>query len=102
MASSTQSAEPASEKSDNKDDMAALREDLDALRADLSKLSKHLGGTVRAKAKAATDQAWSAKSSAEEAAKEQIDRLEKEVEAHPWTALGIAVAVGFVLGRIVK
>lgn len=105
MAASTASAEPVSDKSDKsdkKDDMETLREDLDALRADLSKLSKHLGGTVRAKAKAASDQAWSAKSSAEEAAKEQIDRIEKEVEAHPWRALGIAVAVGFVLGRIVK
>lgn len=96
MASSTESA------SDKKDDVAALREDLDALRADITKLSKHLGDTVRSKAKAASDHAWSAKSSAEEAAKEQFDRLEKNVEDHPWTALGIAVAVGFVLGRIVR
>lgn len=96
MATSTGSA------SNAKDDVASLREDLDALREDISKLTKHVGDTVKSRAKAATDQAWSAKASAEDAAKAQIERLEREVETHPWTALGIAAAIGFVLGRIAR
>lgn len=76
-----------------KNDMKALRADLAALLADTSKLAQEKAKDVGAKARGVADDAG-------EKAGEYRDAIEDKVREHPFAAVGIALAAGFILASL--
>ena len=106
MADSTQPPRAAKD-----DDMAALKADIAALRTDLEavvKAIKDLGTTAVATAKRQhgtavehlADEARSTASDLGAAGRSQVAELELRVREQPLMAVGIAFAVGLVLGGL--
>ncbi|MDP3740536.1 MAG: DUF883 C-terminal domain-containing protein [Hyphomonadaceae bacterium] len=83
-----------------KTDFEALKNDMKALRADLAALLKDTGAIASEEAKRAAARAGKVADSARDQATEYKDVLEDKVREHPFAAVGIALAAGFVLAAL--
>jgi ElaB/YqjD/DUF883 family membrane-anchored ribosome-binding protein len=83
-----------------KTDFEALKNDMKALRADLAALLKDTGVVASEEAKRAAARAGKLAEGARDQASEYKDVLEDKVREHPFAAVGIALAAGFILAAI--
>ena len=83
-----------------KTDFEALKNDMKALRADLAALLKDTGVVAGEEAKRAAARAGKLAEGARDQASEYKDALEDKVREHPFAAVGIALAAGFILAAI--
>ncbi len=83
-----------------KTDFEALKNDMKALRADLAALLKDTGVVAGEEAKRAAVRANKLAEGARDHASEYKDALEDKVREHPFAAVGIALAAGFVLAAL--
>lgn len=83
-----------------KTDFEALKNDMKALRADLAALLKDTGTLAGEEAKRAADRARGLADTGVRQAEEYKDVLEDKVREHPFAAVGIALAAGFVLAAL--
>ena len=84
--------------------MDALRADLDRLRQDFQSLSQNLRGAGNETAEAARQRVERAARALGDTARENLRQgssaLEAEIRDRPLTVLGVAFAVGLVIGRM--
>jgi len=83
-----------------KTDFDALKNDMKALRADLAALLKDTGAIASEEAKRAAGRAGKIADEARDQASEYKDVIEDKVREHPFAAVGIALAAGFVLAAL--
>jgi ElaB/YqjD/DUF883 family membrane-anchored ribosome-binding protein len=83
-----------------KTDFEALKNDMKALRADLATLLKDTGAVAGEEAKRAAVRAGRLAEDARDQATEYKDVLEDKVREHPFAAVGIALAAGFILASL--
>ena len=83
-----------------KTDFEALKNDVKALRADLAALVKDTGAVAGEEAKRAAARANKLAEGARDQASEYKDALEDQVREHPFAAVGIALAAGFILASM--
>jgi ElaB/YqjD/DUF883 family membrane-anchored ribosome-binding protein len=83
-----------------KTDFEALKNDMKALRADLAALLKDTGVVASEEAKRAAARAGKLSEGARDQASEYKDVIEDKVREHPFAAVGIALAAGFILAAI--
>ncbi len=83
-----------------KTDFDALKNDMKALRADLAALLKDTGAVASEEARRAAAHAGKLAEGARDQASEYKDALEDKVREHPFAAVGIALAAGFVLAAL--
>jgi ElaB/YqjD/DUF883 family membrane-anchored ribosome-binding protein len=83
-----------------KTDFEALKNDMKALRADLAALVKDTGVVASEEAKRAAARAGRLAEGARDQASEYKDALEDKVREHPFAAVGIALAAGFILAAM--
>jgi ElaB/YqjD/DUF883 family membrane-anchored ribosome-binding protein len=83
-----------------KTDFEALKNDMKALRADLAALLKDTGVVASEEAKRAAARAGKLAEGARDHASEYKDALEDKVREHPFAAVGIALAAGFILAAM--
>lgn len=83
-----------------KTDFEALKNDMKALRADLAALVKDTGVIASEEAKRQAARASKLAEGARDQASEYKDALEDKVREHPFAAVGIALAAGFVLAAL--
>jgi ElaB/YqjD/DUF883 family membrane-anchored ribosome-binding protein len=83
-----------------KTDFEALKNDMKALRADLAALVKDTGVVASEEAKRAAARAGKLAEGARDQASEYKDALEDKVREHPFAAVGIALAAGFILAAM--
>jgi ElaB/YqjD/DUF883 family membrane-anchored ribosome-binding protein len=83
-----------------KTDFEALKNDMKALRADLAALLKDTGAVASDEAKRAAARAGKLAEGARDQASEYRDALEDKVREHPFAAVGIALAAGFILAAM--
>jgi ElaB/YqjD/DUF883 family membrane-anchored ribosome-binding protein len=83
-----------------KTDFEALKNDVKALRADLAALLKDTGSVAGEEAKRAAARASRLAEGARDQASEYKDALEDKVREHPFAAVGIALAAGFILAAM--
>lgn len=84
----------------SKADIDTLKADMKALREDLATLLKDTGSVASAQAKAAAQRAQQLAGDAGEKAIEFRDAVGDKVREHPFAALGIALAAGFVIASL--
>jgi ElaB/YqjD/DUF883 family membrane-anchored ribosome-binding protein len=83
-----------------KTDLETLKNDMKALRADLAALLKDTGAIAAEQAKAAAAKGRALAEDAGEKAVEYRDAVADKVREHPFAAVGIALAAGFVLASL--
>ena len=83
-----------------KADIDTLKSDMKALREDLATLLKDTGNVASQQAKAAAARAKEMAGDAGEKAVEFRDAVGDKVREHPFAAIGIALAAGFVLASL--
>jgi len=83
-----------------KSDFEALKNDMKALRADLAALVKDTGALASEEAKRQAVRAGKLAEDARDHASEYKDVLEDKVREHPFAAVGIALAAGFVVAAL--
>jgi ElaB/YqjD/DUF883 family membrane-anchored ribosome-binding protein len=83
-----------------KTDFEALKNDMKALRADLAALLKDTGAIASEEAKRQAARASKLAEGARDQASEYKDALEDKVREHPFAAVGIALAAGFVIAAL--
>ena len=83
-----------------KTDIDTLKNDMKALREDLATLLKDTGAFASAQAKVAGDKSRALAEDAGEKAIEYRDAVADRVREHPFAAVGIALAAGFVLASL--
>jgi ElaB/YqjD/DUF883 family membrane-anchored ribosome-binding protein len=83
-----------------KTDLDTLKNDMKALREDLATLLKDTGAFASAQAKVAGEKGRALADDAGEKAVEYRDAVADKVREHPFAALGIALAAGFVLASM--
>jgi ElaB/YqjD/DUF883 family membrane-anchored ribosome-binding protein len=83
-----------------KTDFEALKNDMKALRADLAALVKDTGVIASEEAKRQAARASKLAEGARDQASEYKDVLEDKVREHPFAAVGIALAAGFVIAAL--
>ena len=76
------------------------QEQLDSLRKDFSEVTKTLKDMTRAYAKDSQDQMKEAADQVGKQAKESYNKVQGEVETHPYTSMAVAFGVGLILGKI--
>lgn len=109
------SAAAASVNSDSRmrEDIETLKEDLKRLRSDVSETARHAAqaardGAQQAKARAgqaydyAKEKAGEAYEVARDRAKDASHRVERNIEDHPFMAVGIAFGAGVLLGVLLR
>ncbi len=84
----------------SKTDFDTLKNDMKALRADLAALLKDTGALASEQAKAAAERAKVMAEDAGEKAGEYRDAVADKVREHPFAAVGIALAAGFVIASL--
>lgn len=102
MASSTTTTGNGSPIAAAKSDFDALKNDMKALRADLAALLQDTGKIAQDEARKVGARARSVAEDAGEKAGEYRDALEDKVRDHPFAAVGIALAAGFVLASLAR
>jgi ElaB/YqjD/DUF883 family membrane-anchored ribosome-binding protein len=85
-----------------KADYDALKADLKALRADLAALVNDTGKIASEEAKRQTVKARALADDAGKKATEYRDIVEDKVRDHPFAAIGIALAAGFVVASMAR
>jgi ElaB/YqjD/DUF883 family membrane-anchored ribosome-binding protein len=83
-----------------KTDFEALKNDMKALRADLAALVKDTGTIASEEAKRARERAEQMAEDAGKQALQYRDALEDKVREHPFAAVGIALAAGFMIAAL--
>lgn len=83
-----------------KTDFDTLKNDMKALREDLATLLKDTGAFAASQAKVAGDKGRALASDAGDKAVEYRDAVADKVREHPFAAIGIALAAGFVLASM--
>lgn len=83
-----------------KADFDTLKSDMKALREDLATLLKDTGTLAAQQAKVAADRGRAMADDAGEKAIEYRDAVADKVKQHPFAAVGIALAAGFVLASL--
>jgi ElaB/YqjD/DUF883 family membrane-anchored ribosome-binding protein len=83
-----------------KTDFEALKNDMKALRADLAALVKDTGAVASEEARKASERAGRMAKDAGKQALEYRDALEDKVREHPFAAVGIALAAGFLVAAL--
>ncbi|MFT3723657.1 MAG: DUF883 C-terminal domain-containing protein [Hyphomonadaceae bacterium] len=83
-----------------KTDLETLKNDVKALRADLAALLKDTGAIAAEQAKAAAARGRAMAEDAGEKAVEYRDAVADKVREHPFAAVGIALAAGFVIASL--
>ena len=85
-------------------ELKAMMADLAALRADVAQLAGHVKASTLNAAEAAVEQvgaeATRLMGAASDAGKTSIKAVEKQIDAHPFTSLMIAFALGFFGSRL--
>jgi ElaB/YqjD/DUF883 family membrane-anchored ribosome-binding protein len=79
-----------------------LRADIDKLRADISDLGKTLQNIVAGWGEEAKGAARRSVQTAEERAKQSVEKIAHEVEEKPITSLATAFGVGILIGLILN
>ena len=86
------------------DDLEAVKEDLAQLRDDFAQLSSNtasqVGGRLKDRAAQRIGQLRDAYGAAKEKGGRALDSTTAQIEDHPWTAVGIAIGIGLLLGRM--
>lgn len=100
MSSSTSTTGNGAPASAMKTDFEALKNDMKALRADLAALLKDTGAIASEEAKRQAARAGKLAEGARDQASEYKDVLEDKVREHPFAAVGIALAAGFVIAAL--
>lgn len=83
-----------------KTDFDTLKNDMKALREDLATLLKDTGALAAQQAKAAGAKGRELAEDAGEKALEYRDAVADKVRAHPFAAIGIALAAGYVIASL--
>jgi ElaB/YqjD/DUF883 family membrane-anchored ribosome-binding protein len=83
-----------------KTDLETLKNDVKALRADLAALLKDTGAIAAEQAKTAALRGRAMAEDAGEKAVEYRDAVADKVREHPFAAVGIALAAGFVIASL--
>ena len=99
MSSSTSSASGNGTPA-GKTDLETLKNDVKALRADLAALLKDTGALATEQARAAAAKGRAMAEDAGDKAVEYRDAVADKVREHPFAAMGIALAAGFVLASL--
>lgn len=81
-------------------DQAALMAQIDTLKADVARLTAIIGDMGKAQAQAAADSVRERAEAARKSAEEMTAEALGFIKDKPGTAVGIAAAVGFVLGLL--
>ncbi|MEZ6031376.1 MAG: DUF883 domain-containing protein [Hyphomonadaceae bacterium] len=84
----------------SKADIDTLKSDMKALREDIATLLKDTGSLASQQAKAASVRAQQMAGDAGDKAIEFRDAVGDKVREHPFAALGIALAAGFVIASL--
>lgn len=100
MASSTTTTGNGSPVAAAKSDFDALKNDMKALRSDLAALLQDTGKIAQEEAKKVGARATKVAEGAGKQAGEYRDALEDKVREHPFAAVGIALAAGFILASL--
>ncbi len=100
MSSSTGSASGGNGNPAAKTDLETLKNDMKALRADLAVLLKDTGALAAEQAKVAAAKGRALAEDAGDKAVEYRDAVADKVREHPFAAVGIALAAGFVLASL--
>lgn len=98
MSATTPSGNGASAKAD----YDALKADLKALRADLAALVNDTGKIATEEAKRQSAKAQKLADDAGKKAGEYRDIIEDKVRDHPFAAIGIALAAGFIVASMAR
>lgn len=89
---------------DVREDIDSLRDDMEALRGDLARLIETLGGQasrkVRSEADAVRDRVERLVEDVERRGRDELHKVESQIEARPMTSLAMAFAVGLIFGRM--
>lgn len=83
-----------------KTDFDTLKSDLKAVREDLATLLKDTGNLASQQAKIAADRGREMASDAGDKALEYRDAMADKVREHPFAAVGIALAAGFLIASL--
>ena len=83
-----------------KTDFDTLKADMKALREDLATLLKDTGALAQQQAKAAAAKGRELAEDAGEKALEYRDAVADKVREHPFAAIGIALAAGYVIASL--
>jgi ElaB/YqjD/DUF883 family membrane-anchored ribosome-binding protein len=100
MTSSTSTTGNGAPAGASKTDFEALKNDMKALRADLAALVKDTGTIASQEARKAGERAGRMANDAGKQALEYRDAIEDKVREHPFAAVGIALAAGFVIAAL--
>jgi len=100
MSSSTSTTGNGAPAAAMKTDFEALKNDMKALRADLAALVKDTGAIASEEARKAGQRATKMAEGAGKQALEYRDAVEDKVREHPFAAIGIALAAGFVIAAL--
>jgi ElaB/YqjD/DUF883 family membrane-anchored ribosome-binding protein len=100
MTSSTSTTGNGAPTGASKTDFEALKNDMKALRADLAALVKDTGAIASNEARKAGERAGRLANDAGKQALEYRDAIEDKVREHPFAAVGIALAAGFVIAAL--
>lgn len=102
MSSTTSSTGNGASAAAAKADFDALKNDMKALRADLAALVQDTGKIASEEARRQFKRAEGLADDARKQASEYRDVLEDKVREHPFAAVGIALAAGFVLASLAR
>lgn len=83
-----------------KADFDTLKADMKALREDLANLVRDTGSLAAQQAKAAAEKGRALASDAGEKAVEYRDAVADKVKEHPFAAIGIALAAGYLIASL--
>ena len=100
MASSTTTTGTGAPASAVKSDYDALKNDVKALREDIAALAQDAGKAAGAEARRQAKKAEKYVDSAGKQASEYRDIVEDKVRDHPFAAIGIALAAGFIVASL--
>lgn len=100
MTSSTSTTGNGAPAAAMKTDFEALKNDMKALRADLAALVKDTGAIASEEAKRASERAGRMAKDAGKQALDYRDAVEDKVREHPFAAVGIALAAGFIIAAL--
>ncbi len=100
MASSTTTTGNGANAGSAKTEYEALKNDVKALREDIAALAQDAGKAARGEAKRQTAKAEKYVDGARKEATEYRDLVEDKVRDHPFAAIGIALAAGFIVASM--
>ena len=89
---------------DVREDLDALKGDMEALRGDFARLIETLGGKAshkaRSEAEAVRERVERLAEDVERRGRDELNKVESQIEARPMTSLAVAFAIGLIFGRM--